>query len=159
MKTEEKNMFIFTGIAAAVMLLVVGAAHCFKSDSEVVTTKEHEMVDQTDNVVRVWMHEPGCYTYFTQDQDDSLAAPSGKYCFRASVFTDAPSDKKAWVIMTTKTKEGFNKAGELVSRSSATTYDIHIHPFGQAPKELAGAGWTRRYGKGGVRRGQTTVVE
>ena len=80
-----------------------------------ITSSPKTPVEKTYNVERVFLHEPGVYSYLIKEPDGRLISPRPLSWSRSFVIiADVPPKQPMWV------REVLNPAGE-------TTTTIHLH--------------------------------
>lgn len=94
-----------------------------------------------DNVVRVFVHSPGCYSVLYQDGNRLHEVDFGSR--QVTLRVDVPEDKPMWV--TYDYSDSWNNGRERLN------IEIHIH----SPQCVDGGAWHRHKGP----HGRTNVVE
>lgn len=117
-------------VASIVCLIFCGCM------SEKVFTDE-----KVENVTRIFMHERGHYTFFSENPDSPEIIINTVGTFPEKIFKDVPKDKPMWYRY------------RMYRRNGEMHYEFEIHI--RSVKDIEGAGWD--HGKFG--KGQTTVIE
>lgn len=111
---------------------------------------ERECSGRHDNIVGVYMHEQGVYSFMQINQKTKVVSEVELRCKwpnRCVFVADVPVDQPMWlnyVITTTDTR-----GCEAIGGGEGKT-EVHIH----AASDITGGGWD--HGKSG--RGQTSVI-
>lgn len=135
---EEQKMRNIRAILLAAIFAIPGC-DCGNS-----TPPKSPKIDIYRNVDRVFMHEPGQYTFLVSDDTKRLwlitpRTTSGYFL----IFADVSANEPMWAKVTYDETKDFYEG--------RTEVEIHIH----SAKEIDGAGWD--FGKQG--KGQTVPVE
>lgn len=148
-RSEMKRLLVYFFVSLAIAVAVIMMMVFFSSFG----SGYHKASNEADrvvihDVVRIFMHERGHYTFFCREKGQSAIRI---YTFMCNVdkesgekiVEDVPPDRACWV----ETSNPDPEIGERFRRKLV----IHLHSV----REVNGAGWD--HGKFGY--GQTTVLE
>lgn len=125
----------------AVLMWVILSGMCFFFLS---SCEEKELAqEKVENIVRVFMHEPGRYSFLIQLSNSSVVTMRTflLYNCETKFIMDVPKNEKMWAYI----------KRESDPRVFRTFIDVHIHSV----RDVEGAGWN--HGKFG--KGQTYVIQ
>jgi len=141
---KNPGLFSFIAFMAFVVCFDVGAFLFLKKTSEWKGAKLLKVEIKVDNIVRVFMHEPGAYNFLVSR--NGILVPTENYRHspqRVIIMPDVSREQFMWARVYYKEEEGYGFPQAYL--------EIHVH----SEKDIEGGGWN--HGKFG--RGQTVVVE
>ena len=137
---SEKLLTVAIGL---VVLLIIGG---FFYGISYLASGVEEGQDKIENVVRVFMHEPGNYSFLVEDKKSEKLVLMSYYTYNqeeVDLVTDVPANQKMWATVSwEKRGDGSIFFKEIV---------IHLH----SANDVEGGAWN--HGKHG--RGTTHVLE
>jgi len=115
-------------ILALTVVFIAGCDPPIEGGREILS--DSGKVTQIDNVIRVFMHRPQEFTFFSVTNSSSKRIIINHFDIgdgnKTEIFMDVPDDKPMWA-----------RYGEEIKGKPSKSLEIHIHAVG----DINGAGW------------------
>lgn len=148
MKLTKENKVILGIFVGALVLtgLIFTGLHFWIEHEKQVNAERLKQENKVENIARIFMHEPGVYSFLIADKDGILH-PTDNYRYspeHVKMPSDVPKGKLKWA-------REYYALDPRWPQNPTRYLEIHIH----SEKDIEGGGYN--HGKFG--RGQTSVVE